>query len=85
MTKDELKEKMKDKPIGSQEYKNFAKQEFDGKFAAYWDPNDETFYTIGGRSNIWLAGGGDASFGQHEWGWHYKDSDFGFSGRLLKN
>ena len=85
MTIDELEEKMKDKPDGSEEYKKFFNQEIKDHLAGYWDPHDRKFYSIGGRSDVWLVGGGNATFIQSLWHWDYNDSGYGFSGRLLKN
>lgn len=85
MTIDELKEKMKDKPDGSEEYKKFFNKEVKGHLAGYWDPNSKRFNGIGGRSNVWLAGGNFASFHQNEWIHYYDYCNYGYSGRLLKN
>lgn len=85
MTIDELKEKMKDKPDGSEEYKKFFNQEVKDHLAGYWDPNNEEFYDIGERSYVWLAGGYSASFAQNEWFQNFYNRNYGFSGRLLKN
>lgn len=85
MTEDELKEKMKDKPSGSKEYEKFYNQEVKDHLAGYWDPGDEKFSDVGGRSGVWLVGGGSADFGQTEWNWGDYGRECGFSGRLLKN
>ena len=65
MTRDEFKEKMKDKPDGSEEYKKFFNEEVNGHLAGYRSPNNETFYDVGGRSNVWLVGGSRANFDRH--------------------
>jgi hypothetical protein len=85
MTIDELKEKMKDKPSNSEEYKKFFNKEVNGHLAGYWPPNNKTFDRLGARSGVWLAGGDNADFDQNGW---YRSNDsrsYGFSGRLLKN
>ena len=85
MTRDELKEKMKDKPDGSEEYKKFFNDEVKGHLAGYWDPNDKEFYDIGERSNVWLAGGISADFDPDTWYRYSLIRSYGVSGRLLKN
>ena len=85
MTRDELEEKMKDKPSGSEEYKKFFNDEVKGHLAGYWNPNTKGFDRIGGRSNVWLVGGNNAGFNQDEWDWNDDYRYSGFSGRLLKN
>lgn len=47
MTVDELKEKKKDKPSYSEEYKKFFNDEFNGHLAGYWHPYNERFDSIG--------------------------------------
>ncbi len=85
MTVDELKEKMKDKPDRSDEYKKFFNKEVKGHLAGYWNPNNDIFSNIGERSHVWLAGGDGADFDQYEWSWYNFNRNYGFSGRLLKN
>jgi len=85
MTVDELKEKMKDKLSGSEEYKKFFNDEVKGHLAGYWFPHYERFYGIGERSDVWLAGGNNAYFRQDKWSRDGDDRNYGFSGRLLKN
>ena len=85
MTIDELQEKMKDKPSGSEAYKKFFNEEVNGSLAGYWDPTNKPFSYIGVRSHVWLVGGNTAYFSQHIWNWNYHNRYFGFSGRLLKN
>lgn len=85
MTIDEFKEKMKDKPDGSEEYKKFFNKEVKGHLAGYWHPNLKEFDDIGGRSNVWLAGGSNALFNQNKWCRYDSNRGYGFSGRLLKN
>lgn len=85
MTIDELQEKMKDKPSGSDEYKKFFNEEVNGRLAGCWIPYNETFHDIGDRSNVWLAGGDYANFSQDKWHRSNNSSYYGFSGRLLKN
>ena len=84
MTRDELKEKMKDKPSGSEEYKKFFNEEVNGHLAGFWNSYNEGFSNVGERSNIWLAGGNNASFNQYRWNCNYC-RHFGWGGRLLKN
>ena len=85
MTVDELKEKMKDKPDGSDEYKKFFNKEVKDHLAGYWHPDDKRFLNIGARSNVWLAGGNNALFHQNFWTRSHNNRHCGFSGRLLKN
>lgn len=90
MTIDELKEKMKDKPNGSEEYKKFFNEEVNAHLAGYWSPNNETFYDVERRLSIWLVGGANASFDQVRWeqadgNRYFGGMVFGFSGYLLKN
>ena len=85
MTIDELKEKMKDKPDGSEEYKKFFNKEVKGHLAGYWYPYNETFSHFGVRSDLWLVGGDNADFDQLTWGHNSLSRTYGFSGRLLKN
>lgn len=86
MTVDELKEKMKDKPSGSDEYKKFFNKEVKDHLAGYWVPDVKSFGGIGERSSVWLAGGYNADFDEGGWNkGHYYRNYFGFSGRLLKN
>lgn len=85
MTVDELKEKMKDKPDGSDEYKKFFNKEVNDHLAGYWNPSNKKFDDIGDRSDVWLTGGYNAHFFQHRWLQDDRDGDYGFSGRLLKN
>jgi hypothetical protein len=85
MTRDELEEKMKDKPSGSEEYKKFFNDEVKGHLAGYWIPSDKIFTSIGARSFVWLVGGSNAGFDQNEWDWSNNNRGYGFSGRLLKN
>jgi hypothetical protein len=85
MTVDELEEKMKDKPSNSDEYKKFFNKEVKDHLAGCWLPFNKSFFSIGDRSNVWLAGGSNANFDQNKWN---RDNDhryYGFSGRLLKN
>jgi len=84
MTRDELKEKMKDKPSGSEEYKKFFNEEVNGHLAGFWNSYNEGFSNVGERSNFWLAGGNNASFNQYRWNCNYC-RHFGWGGRLLKN
>jgi hypothetical protein len=68
MTLQEFKEKMKDKESGSEEYKEFAKKEIKkNMLAGCWHPGYEKFYYVGGRSCIWLVGGGNAYFYETKW------------------
>ena len=85
MTRDELKEKMKDKPDGSEEYKKFFNDEVKGHLAGSWHPTHKIFSHIGDRSTVWLVGGSRAVFDQRAWTWDTNSRDYGFSGRLLKN
>jgi len=85
MTRDEFKEKMKDKPDGSEEYKKFFNEEVNGHLAGYRNPSNATFYNVGERSSVWLVGGRNAHFGQDGSDWYNYNRHFGFSGRLLKN
>ena len=85
MTVDELKEKMEDKPNGSEEYKKFFNEEANGHLAGYWSPLNKGFDDLGERSSVWLVGGNGAGFDQSKWNWDRNDRDFGFGGRLLKN
>ena len=85
MTKEEFKEKMKDMPDGSAEYKEFYNKDIEGHLAGYWSPDSEEFYEVGERSNIWLADGYNAGFHAGEWDRDGSNKLFGFSGRLLKN
>ena len=86
MTRDELEEKMKDKPDESEKYEEFLNKEIKGHLAGYWDPDDKFFSNwIGWRSYIWLVGGHNIFFYQYGWYWGNNDSSFGCSGRLLKN
>ena len=85
MTIDELKEKMKDKPDGYDEYKKFFNKEVKGHLAGYWRPNDEKFSGIGDRFIVWLAGGDSAYVFRNGWTRKDNERDYGFSGRLLKN
>ena len=84
MTIDELQEKMKDKPSGSDEYKKFFNEEVNGRLAGCWIPYGKTFGDIGVRSSVWLAGGGNADFDQGGWTRFNNYRNYGFSGRLLK-
>lgn len=85
MTIVELKEKMKDKPDGSEEYKKFFNKEVKDHFAGYWNPSGKRFSNVGGWSSVWLADGDAAGFGQDGWVWGLINRRCGFSGRLLKN
>lgn len=85
MTLEELQEKMKDKPSGSDAYKDFYDKEVNGHLAGYWTPNDEIFYNVGDRSDVWLVGGNYANFYQNKWTRSHYYRNFGFSGRLLQN
>ena len=85
MTKEEFKEKMKDMPRNSAEYKDFYNKEIKGHLAGFWVPRDKRFYGVGERSNVWLVGGNGAGFHADEWYQIGIYKSFGFSGRLLKN
>ena len=85
MTETELQEKMKDKPVGSKNYKNFYKKELKNNLAGYWNLCENCFDCIGERSNIWLVGGKNTYFSYHEWELRPYLRNYGFSGRLLKN
>ena len=86
MTVDEFKEKMKDKTWNSEEYKKFFDQEVEWHLAGYCNPyHNKGFWNMGNRSQIWLAGGGNADLGKNKWGLSNYGTGFGFSGRLLKN
>lgn len=85
MTVDELQEKMKDKPSGSDEYKKFFNKEVSGHLAGYWYPGYDRFHGIGAWSHVWLVGGCNANFGKSKWGPSMIYRNYGLSGRLLKN
>jgi len=85
MTIDEFQEKMKDKPDNSPEYKKFFNEEVKGPLAGFWNPDYKKFYDVGVLSHVWLVGGNNAVFNQSKSDWDNFYSDFGFSGRLLKN
>ena len=85
MTIKELKEKMKDKPSGSEAYKKFQAEEINGHNAGCWNPLVKKFYGVGERSYIWLVGGVSAGFNQNDRYCYTDYREFGFSGRLLKN
>ncbi len=85
MTKAEFKEKMKDKPYSSEAYKKFFNEEVKDHLTGYWDPGKKTFYLIGEKSDVWLAGGYNASFIIDKCRSEDIYSFYGFSGRLLKN
>ena len=85
MTVDEFKEKMKDKPNNSEEYKKFFNQEVQNHLAGFWDTVSEKFYYVGEYSCMWLAGGGNADFMQDGSYCYNYDRYYGVSGRLLKN
>lgn len=87
MTIEEFKEKMKDKPRNSEEYKKFFNEEIKGHLAGYWDPFIKKFVDVEEYSTIWLAGGKKVSFNQDKWYTTSADHTliYGYSGRLLKN
>lgn len=86
MTDDELKEKMKDKPSGSEEYEKFFDEEIKDHLAGYWGNTDDwRFYNVGVWFYVWLVGGSVAGFGRNRWGQDKRGRNYGFSGRLLKN
>lgn len=84
MTEDEFKEKMKDKPSDSEEYKKFFDKEVEWRLAGYWSSHHKEFYNFL-KSVIWLAGGHGVSFHKTTWSSNSVYAKFGFSGRLLKN
>ena len=85
MTIKELKEKMKDKPSGSEAYKKFQAEEINGHNAGYWHPDAESLYNLGRRSSVRLVGGATAGFYRNRRYYDTGSREFGFSGRLLKN
>lgn len=86
LTIDELKEKMKDKPTDSKNYKKFFNEECNGHLAGYRHPDTKLFYAVGEQSSIWLVGRLYADFIQNNrWYSGYNHGGYGFSGRLLKN
>ena len=66
MTQDELKEKMKNKPDDSKEYKTFFNKEIKSHLAGYWFPIDNNFDSVEVRSNVWLVGGFCVDFNQNK-------------------
>lgn len=85
MTRDELEEKMKDKPSGSQKYIQFFKNEIKGHLAGYWNPSEKLFNNIGKQSSVWLAGASTANFNNQKRNLNNYFRNSGFSVRLLKN
>jgi len=85
LTRDEFKEKMKDKPNDSEEYKKFFNEEVNDHLAGCRYQNNKRFYDVGERSGVWLVGGDCAGFNQSTSSSSNKGRGFGFSGRLLKN
>ena len=79
------KEKMKDKPNDSEEYKKFFNEEVNDHLAGCRYQNNKRFYDVGERSGVWLVGGDCAGFNQSTSSSSNKGRGFGFSGRLLKN
>jgi hypothetical protein len=61
MTEEEFEKKMKDKPEGSEGYKNFFNKEIKHP-AGYWDYIGKKFYDVGEDYCIWLAYGRTATF-----------------------
>lgn len=80
LTKEELQTKMK-----QVYYKDFYNTQIKWHLAGYWDPNDKKCFFVGTRSKVWLAGGRNAGFSQHNWNCNKFYASLGFSGRLLKN
>jgi hypothetical protein len=86
MTIQEFRQKMADKPKGSEEYKDFYNKEISGKEAGYWGSTRQRHCILDNRcSNIWLSGGLNIKFYDTEWDRNDCAKEYGFSGRLLKN
>lgn len=83
MTVDEIKEKMKDKPNKSDEYKEFFNEEIKDYVAGFWSPSSD--FCLGGSFSMWLAGGSSAAFSQYGCDLYADSKNYGLSGRLLKN
>lgn len=93
MTVDEFKEKMKDKPSDSDEYKEFFNKEIASHLSGWTLQYDATVSDVWDVSVVWLAGGSQVVFypdkfvirevdGSHSYYPYYKQW---CSGRLLKN